>query len=328
MRTFITGATGFIGTHLVRRMAQTEHELLCLVRKSSNVNVLEELGVTLIRGDVTDKNSLLEGMRGCQWVINLGNVYSFWEPNKRVYRDVNVEGTRNVMECALELGVSKVVHVSTGATYGKPADCPFTEESVVGPLRFSEYARTKYAGDLIAWEFHQKKGLPLVMVYPAAVLGPGDPKPSGQYLRDLIHRRLPARVFEDSILTWVHVRDVAEVIYRAAEKENNIGEKYFAAKHQLSLAEINQMVSEIAGVRLPRMRLPDFMVMLNARLLTWWANLIKKPPLWGMSVDQIRTMKQGFVIDGSKAERELGITYTPLRATLEEAVASYREKTH
>jgi len=324
MRIFITGATGFIGNHLVRRMAQTEHELLCLVRKASNVSQLEELGVTLITGDVTDKNSLLEGMRGCQWVINLANIYTFWEPNKKVYTDVNVGGTRNVMECALELGVSKVVHVSTGVTYGKPVDCPFTEESPIGPVRFSEYARTKYGGDQIAWEFYQNRGLPLVMVYPAAVLGPGDPKPSGQYIKDVIHGRLPARVLEDSVLTWVHVRDVAEVIFRAAEKENNIGEKYFAAKHQLSLREANEMISQISGAPLPKLRLPDFMVMINARLFTWWANLVKKPPLWAMSVDQIRTMKEGFVIDGSKAERELGINYTPIRVALEEAIASYK----
>lgn len=324
MRTFITGATGFIGSHLVRRMAQIEHELLCLVRKTSNVSQLEELGATLITGDVTDRNSLLEGMRGCQWVINLANIYTFWEPNKQVYADVNVGGTRNVMECALELGVSKVVHVSTGVTYGKPVDYPFTEESPSGPVRFSEYARTKYRGDQITWEFYKNKGLPLVMVYPAAVIGPGDPKPSGQYIKDVMYGRLPARVLEDSILTWVHVRDVAEVIFRAAEKENNIGEKYFAAKHRLSLREANQMISQISGAPLPKLRLPDFMVMMNARLFTWWANLVKKPPLWAMSVDQIRTMKEGFVIDGSKAERELGITYTPIRVALEEAIASYK----
>ena len=325
MKIFITGGTGFIGTHLVKRMARDGHELCCLVRKSSHVGELEELGVTLVRGDVTDKASLIEGMRGCQWVINLANIYTFWELNKRVYTDVNVEGTRNVMECALETGVSKVVHVSTGVTYGKPENCPFTEESPVGPVRFSEYARTKYAGDQITWEFYERKGLPLVMVYPAAVLGPGDPKPSGQYLRDLIDRKLPARVFEDSVLTWVHVKDVAEAIVKVAEKENNIGEKYLVGKHQLSLGEMNQMVSEISGVSLPRFRLPDFMVMANAVLLTFWSNIIKKPPKWGMAMDQIRTMKEGFVIDGSKAERELGITYTPVRVAVEEAIASYRE---
>jgi dihydroflavonol-4-reductase len=325
MKTLITGATGFIGTHLVKRLAQTEHEMCCLVRKTSNVRVLRELGANLITGDVTDRDSLLEGMKGCDWVLNLANIYSFWEPNKQAYTDVNVEGTRNVMEAALETGVSKVVHVSTVLTYGKPADCPFAEECSVGPVRFSEYAETKYRGDLIAWELYEKKGLPLVMVYPGGVLGPGDPKPSGQYIQNLIHRRLPATVFHDVVLTWVHVRDVAEAILRAAEKEDNIGEQYIACKHQLSFREMNEMIREISGVPLPKLTFPNWLATVNATLLTGLANLIKKPPRLGMATDQMRTMKEGFKADGSKAERELGITYTPIRVALEEAIASYQE---
>ena len=323
MKVFITGATGFIGTHLVKRLARTEHEVCCSVRKTSNVCALESR-VTLVTGDVTDRSSLLEGMKGSDWVLNLANVYSFWEPHKRVYTDVNVEGTRNVMECALETGVSKVVHISSVVAYGKPVDCPFTEESPVGPARFSEYAETKYRGDLIAWELYQKRGLPLVMIYPGGVLGPGDQKASGQYIQNLVHRRLPATVFHDSILTWVHVRDVAEAILKAAEKEDNVGEKYIVCKHQLSFREINELASEISGVPLPKLTLPDWLAMANATLLTWLAGLTRKPPLWGMATDQMRTMKEGFRADGSKTERELGITYTPIRVALEEAIASYQ----
>jgi dihydroflavonol-4-reductase len=324
MKTFITGATGFIGTHLVKRLSQTKHVPYCLVRKTSDARTLKEMGATLVMGDVTDKDSLLEGMKGCDWVINLANVYSFWEPHKQIYTEVNVEGTRNVMECVLETGVSKVVHVSTVAIYGVPADCPFSEESIVGPVRFSEYARTKYAGDLIAWELYEKKRLPLVMIYPTAVLGPGDPKTTGQYIQDLIHRRMPARVFEDSIFTFVHVRDVAEAIVRALEKEHNLGEKYLVGNHQLSFGQINEMINEISGIPLPKIALPDWLVVVNATLLTALANLIKKPPILGMAKDKIGTMKHGARIDGSKTERELGITYTPIRIALEEAIASYQ----
>lgn len=324
MKIFITGATGFIGTHLVKRLVQTKHELYCLVRKTSNISELDKPGVILITGDVTDKHSLLKGMKGCEWVVNLANVYSFWEPDKRVYKAVNVEGTRKVMECALEAGVSKVVHISTAGIYGKPADSPFTEESPVGPVCFSQYFQTKYEGDLVAWEFYEKKRLPLLMVYPGAVLGPGDPKATGKYIDDLIHRRLPARVFEDSVLTWVYVKDVAEAIVKALEKENNLGEKYLVGKYRLSMREINEMIREISGVPLPKFRLPDPLVTLNAFILTQVANIIKKPPLWGMSRDQIRTMKKGFRFDGSKAERELGITYTPIRQALKETIESYQ----
>lgn len=171
MRVFITGATGFIGSHVAKRLAQTEHQMRCLVRETSDVGELKKLGATLVTGDIVDKGSVLEGMRGCDWVLDIAGLYSFWEPKKQVFTDVNITGTRNVMECALELGVAKVVHISTAGIYGKPEDIPFTEESSVGPDRFCEYFRTKYEGDLIAWELHRTKGLPLVMVYPGAVLG-------------------------------------------------------------------------------------------------------------------------------------------------------------
>ena len=164
------------------------------------------------------------------------------------------------------------------------------------------------------------------MVQPGGVLGPGDLKSTGQYIQNLIHRRMPGRVFPDSVLTWVHVRDVAEAIVRASAKDHNIGEKYLVGKYRLSLQELSEMVSDISDVPLPKMRLPDAIVQMNAVLLTWLADLVKKPPMLGMSVDQIRTMKEGFSFDGSKAERELGITYTSIRTALEEAIASYREE--
>jgi dihydroflavonol-4-reductase len=325
MRIFIAGGTGFIGTHLVQRLALTEHRMVCLVRKTSNVSTLEKVGATLVTGDVTDRDSLLQAMKGCCWVINLANVYSFWEPDRGVYSEVNIGGTRNVMEVALELGVVKVLHVSTALVYGKPADVPFTEESPVGPVRFSEYAETKYQGDLIAWELCEKKGLPLVVIYPAAVLGPGDPKASGQLIQSLIRRRLPATAFHDSIVTWVHVKDVAEAMLRAMDKRDNLGEKYLVGRKQLSMAQFYETVSEISGVPLPRVHLPDSLAMASARLLTWLADLTKKPPLWGMAVDKISMIKEGFRCDGSKAERELGVVYTPIRLAIEGAIASYRE---
>ncbi len=325
MKIFITGATGFIGSHLVKMLDGSGHRLYCLVRKTSNTSYLKNLDVELVIGDVTEQNSMFEAVKKCDWIINLANRYTYWEPDKSIYRKVNVDGTRNVMECALEAGISKIVHISTLGIYGKPADFPFNEDSPVGQERFSEYFKTKYEGDLIAWEMFKTKNLPLVMIYPVAVLGPGDPKTTGQYIRRLINRQMPARVFEDKIFTFVHVKDVATAIIKAAEKENNLGEKYIIGNSRLTFGEVNRMVSEISGVALPKMCLPDFMVAINARLLTWLADLIKKPPLWMLSVDQIKVMKEGAAADGTKAEKELGITYAPIRQAIEDAIASFRQ---
>jgi dihydroflavonol-4-reductase len=187
------------------------------VRRTSHTEELVELGCQLAYGDVTDRASVLEGTRGCQWVVNLANVYSFWEPDRSTYRRVNVEGTRNVMEAALEEGVLKVAPVSTFVVWGNPAQSPFDEETPVGP-RSTEYAESKYEGDQVVWKLYRERELPMVVLYPGGVLGVGDPKSTGQYIRDLIERRVPGMVFEASALTWVHAEDVAEAIVRALEK--------------------------------------------------------------------------------------------------------------
>ncbi|MER3404485.1 MAG: hypothetical protein C4289_04390 [Chloroflexota bacterium] len=146
----------------------------------------------LIPGDVTDRRAVHEGMCGCNCVVHLANVYSFWEPDRRVYWEVNVAGKRNVLEAALDLGVSKVVRISTTLVSGKPRDCLSTEESQPGTELFSEHARSKAAGDRLAWELFQTRGLPLVVVYPVGVPGPGNSRVSSRYIRNILERRLPA----------------------------------------------------------------------------------------------------------------------------------------
>ena len=131
-------------------------------------------------------------------------------------------------------------------------------------------------------------------------------------------------MFDDSTISWVHVKDVAEAIVRALEKEGNVGEKYLVCGERLTMREFNRMVSEISGVPLPRMQMPGPLVTLNAAALTAMSNITKKTPRWGMAVDQMRTIKEGIDADGSKAERELNITYTSIRTALEEAIAWYR----
>lgn len=324
MKAFITGATGFIGTRLVRRMACTGYELRCLARSTSDVSNIAAVGAAVVRGDVVDRDAVVRGMEGCDLVVNLAAAYEFWLPSRSVYHDVNVIGTRNVMEGALHAGVRKVVHVSSIVIFGKPSEDPITENSAVGGIRFSEYARTKYEGDRIAWALWEQKGLPLVVLYPGAVLGPADPKSSGRYLERIIERRLPATIFDDTIFPFVHVDDVVEAVVRAVEKPDNAGEKYLIVGENLTFAEINAMISEIARVALPRFRLPGGVAILLAAGLTWWADRVKRPPLWGMAVDQMRTMREGARVDGSKAERELGLHYIPIRTALEQAVAHRR----
>lgn len=324
MRIFVTGGTGFLGRQIVKRLVAAGHEVCCLVRSMNAATHLQQPGVQLVQGDLRGKGSLAAGMKGCSCAINAAAIFDFWLPDAGAYREVNVAGTRNVMEAVLEAGVSKVVHVSTVVVYGKPATSPATEATPVGPVRFSEYAQTKYEGELIAWELRKARALPLVVVYPGGILGPGDTKASGQYIRMLLEGKMPAAIFNDVSFPFVHVNDVAEAIARAAEKENNLGERYLVAGGNPTFGQMNQMISEIAGIRLPTRTLPGAMALASAALLTAIARFTKKPPAMGMSLDQMRTMKNALVVDGSKAEKELGIRYTPIRQALKEVIASIR----
>lgn len=327
MRVFVTGATGFVGSAVIPKLAASGHQLRCLVRASSLTTGLDRAGAELVRGDVTVRESLAPAMAGCDSVVHLANLYSLWEPDPRLYTTVNIDGTRNVMEAALESRVPKVVHISTVLVYGKPAEIPFSEETPPGSEQFSEYARTKAEGDRIAWGLHCERGLPLVVLYPAGILGPGDDKFTGQVIRNLVSGKMPATMLDDAVLTYVHVDDVAAGIVRAMEKQDNIGEKYILGTNQLSMREFFEIVCDCSGTAVPRLRIPDWLAMPTARLLTLLADLTNRPPLWGMAVDAVRMGIEGVQADGTKAERELGISYTPVRQALEECIRSLGERT-
>lgn len=323
MKVFVTGATGFIGNHLVQRLVSEGHEVRCLVRLGRKTRLLDNLRVQRVYGDVNNRAALREGMRGCDWLFHLANLYSMWEPDHSCFSRVNIDGTRDVLEIALESRVKKVVYVSTVAVFGKPKEDPFDETCRPGPKLFSEYARTKAAANQIAWDLYAQQGLPLVVLYPGIVLGAGDEKASGHYIQDIIHRRVPSTIFHNSYATYVYVGDVVEAMLRAAEKPETVGQKYLVGKQVLDGRAYADLISAVSGVALPFFHLPDWMVLAAAYLLTGLAAIIRRPPLWGLSIDAGWTLKNGFRCDGSKAERELGIRYTPVRLALEEAIESY-----
>lgn len=327
MKIFVTGGTGFIGTRLIERLAQTPHTVVCLVRPTSSTEAAQKAGAHLVVGDVTVRETLHRAMEGCDAVINLANIYEFWRRRVRDFRSVNVEGTRNVMEVALAVGVKKVVHVSTLAAFGHVKDPILTESSLQGTRHPSRYSRTKCLGEQVAWELHRTQGLPLVVVYPGATTGAGDTKPSGRYIEALVRGRLPSEVLIHSRLAWVHVDDVVEIIVRALEKEGNIGERYIAAAETLTFREVNRLVGELAGVKLPRLVMPTPMLLATAATLTLFGRLFRFEPMLGMSLEQMRTMRLGFSADGSKASRELDVRYKPVRVALAECIAHIREET-
>jgi len=136
---------------------------------------------------------------------------------------------------------------------------------------------------------------------------------------------MPAQVLTKHPFPFVHVKDVAEVIVRALEKQNNIGEKYIVSAENLTFGELNKMIRKISGTKLPIIKLPDWATSMTSYMVTGIANIIKKPPIWDLSIDQVKLMKQGFIIDGSKVERELGIKYTSVYDGIKESIESLQE---
>jgi dihydroflavonol-4-reductase len=326
LKIFITGASGFIGIHLVKFLSGCGHELHCYVRATSDVSSIEHLpDVKLHLGDVRDREALLAGMRGCDWVFHLANLYAMWHPRREEFAHINITGTQTVMECALECEVTRVIHVSTIAVFGKPNQIPFNELAKSQDPLASEYARTKAAGDALVWEMYHQRGLPVTILYPGIVLGAGDDKASGQYIQDLIRRRLPSTIFHSSSGTYVYVQDVVQAIYQSAVRSDTIGKSYLIGKYILNGSSYARLISRVANVKLPLLHFPDWMVITAAYLLTGLSSITGRAPWWGLSIDAARTLKMGFQADGSKAEHDLGIIYTPIEFALAEAIKSYRD---
>ena len=321
MKIFITGGTGFIGSQLVRCLAGSGHQLVCLARKNSEIRPLQEAGAAIVYGDLSDKESLRQGIQGCDWLVHLAASYTFWQVDRHVYHSANIQGMRNTMEAALEAQIKKVILVSTVVTFGD-AQWPITEDSLPGANCASEYAQTKRAGDEVAWQLYRDQNLPLVVIYPSCVVGPNDPKSSGRYIQNLVHGRMPAQILTNRPFSFVYVKDVCRAIFQALEKENNIGEKYIVNGANMTWGELNQLICDVGNASVPILRLPTPMVFLNARMLTALSNVTKKAPWLDLSIDQVSIMNQGCVADGSKAERELGIHYTPMHEALADAVAN------
>lgn len=325
MKVFITGGTGFIGGHVARRLTEAGHELHCLVRSSSDTRNLQALGAHLVLGTLQDTPALHDGMQGCAVLIHMAGMYSFWEPDMGILERANVEGTYQVMQAAAAAGVKRVLYLSTVAVYGLPEEKPFNEETPHAPLLSTRYARTKRQAEEIVRQTAAAQAMELVVLQPGAVIGAGDTRATGQYLNELLRGRLPLMSFSKSQMVFLHVADVCEAVARCVTMERATGQTYLLGETLMSMWDYLGMISEIGEVHMPYMKFPVIVPTILGWFLTPLSNLVKRPPLWGLSNDQVKMLRDGFVFDGSKAERELGIRYRPLRDAVADSVAWVRE---
>ena len=316
----ITGATGFVGRHVVERLLQEpDIRLRCLVRASSDCTRLESMGdrVELVQGDVCKPETLPPLMHGAWGVIHLAGYRDFWSRERSLYYQLNAQGAKNVFEAALEAGVQKVVQVSTPLAFGFPDRIPFDEATPAGPHP-SDYARSKYQGDTFGWTLHRERGLPLTVVHLAAVIGAGDPCPTME-VRRAVENKLPALVGADTVYTYLNVRDAADAIVRALWNPGTVGRRYLFGTERASTREYFEIIGALADVPVPRLNLPESALLPVAKLLEKIARWTGVRP--ALPVDILKTTAVGSLLfDGSRAEQELDMTYTPLREALREAV--------
>ena len=310
MRYFITGASGFLGGVLARQLRQAGHAVNASVRSPQKASELQSVGVDLFTGDVTDKESMRQAMQGVDGVFHVAGWYKVGARDKSPGEKVNVQGTRNVLELMKELRIPKGVYTSTLAinsdTHGELKD----ERYRFTGRHLSEYDRTKAAAHEIANEFIAN-GLPLVIVMPGGIYGPGDTSVLRRTLIDFLQGKLPM-IPSQAGITWAHVEDIARGHILAMEK-GVLGETYIIAGEPSTYQEAYQLASHITGRPAP--------AVVPYQILKLMSYVVKP---FDAFVPEVYTSEALRVLagptywgDNSKARRFLGYNPRPLSEGLE-----------
>lgn len=324
MKVLLTGATGFIGGHLLRALVAAGAEVRCLVRQTSPRRNLNGLAADVVVGDLRDAGSVRRAIRGCAAVYHCAADYRLYARHPRELYESNVDGTRRVLRAAAEEGVRRVVYTSSvGALGREPDDSPATEATPVGlEDMVGHYKRSKFLAERVADEW-AAKGLPVVIVNPSTPVGEGDLKPTatGKLILDFLKGKVPAYV--DTGLNLVDVRDVAQGHLLSAER-GRVGERYILGHENLTLAEIYRLLGRLTGLPAPRIRLPHWLPLTWAALETGFGRLTGRPP--EVPLEAVRLSRHPMYFDASKAVRELGLPQSPIDQALRRAVAWFTEQ--
>ena len=325
MKILVTGATGFIGSNLVRELLAQGQAVRALCRPESDRSALADLPVEIAAGDVTDLRSLREAMRDIRQVYHAAALYALWAPSRYLFYEVNIAGTRNVLEAAQEARVERVVHTSTHATVGvgENLDVPVDESRPFNRWKFSnEYVRSKALAEKEVQRFVEE-GLPVVTVNPTAPLGPGDhkPTPTGDFLVRLLNGQL--RVYVDAHVNFVHVRDVVQGHILAME-HGQPGVRYLLGGTNTRVKDVIDQVREMEGDVPGVIEVPGGVAVVAGYLFQIGSRITGRKPL--IDAGSVLFLLRCPPVDSTRAVTELGLPQTPLEETLAEAIAWYREQ--
>jgi dihydroflavonol-4-reductase len=324
MKVFLTGSTGFVGSHVARAYAAAGVDLRLLTRTTSKLTAIENLNAEIVVGDLRQPESLRSALRGCDALVHVAADYRLWVRDPKEMYAANVDGTRELLRIAREEGVAKVVYTSSVATMGFKSDGTIVDEAT--PVSLADmigvYKRSKFMAEQEAITA-ARSGQHVMILNPTTPIGPGDakPTPTGRIVVDFLNRKFPAYV--DTGLNLVDVSEIARMHVVALE-QGTAGERYVLGGENLTLKQILDRMSAITGLPSPTIKVPHAVAMAFAFFDETVTGKIRgKEPR--ATVEAVRMGRKYMFASSSKAERELGFRvlpiYTALRAAIEWFVA-------
>ena len=325
MTILVTGATGFVGSAVLRKLLERGQQVVALARPGSDRRNLEGLSVRVAEGDLTDRASLKAALKGCSGLFHVAADYRLWTRHPERMFAANVEGSRNILLAAADAGVSRMVYTSSVATLGihsdgTPSDekTPVVFENMIGPYKQSKFRAEEEVSRLI-----REHKLPVVIVNPSTPIGPRDikPTPTGRMIVEAASGKMPA--FVDTGLNVVHVDDVA-VGHLLAFDAGEVGERYVLGAEDMTLQAILGEIAAIVKRRPPKVKIPHNMILPIAYAAEAWTRLSGGDEPF-VTVDGIRMAKKKMFFSSAKAGRELGYAPRPARQALGDAVSWFRD---
>ena len=323
MSILITGATGFIGSHITRKLVERGENVKVLLRKTSKTQNIEDLNIEKVYGDILDKESILKALQGCDTLYHSAGMVSFKRADYKKMEDINVTGARNVLSAAHESGLNKVLFTSSVAAIGPDSANNLITEKTEYKIYDKKigYMNDKYDAEQVAHEYIAK-GLPVTILNPSVVLGAGD-----IYLSSTASvlwyckKKFPG--YMDGTFNIVDVDDVAEGHILAAER-GNAGERYILGNKNVNVKEYFNMLEKVSGVKAPGIKIPYFAAYGTAYFIE---RIIGKsfPNYTTMDLDSVRLSQFNWHVDCSKAINDLGFKQTPVEETLKRTVDWFKE---
>jgi dihydroflavonol-4-reductase len=323
MRIFVTGATGFVGSHVARSLGAAGAELRLLTRKTSRTEHLEGLPAELVTGDLLQPENLRSAISGCDALVHIAADYRLWVPNPRTMYAANVEGTKALLRLARETGVGRVVYTSSVATMGFLSDGTVVDEETPVSIAnmIGHYKRSKFLAEQEAIAA-ARLGQRVVILNPTTPIGSDDakPTPTGRIVVDFLNRKFPAYV--DTGLNLVDVQSVA-AMHVAALDRGASGERYILGGENLTLKQILDRMAAMTGLPSPTMQVPHAVAMTFAFFDEWiTGRILGREPR--ATVEAVRMGKKKMFASSTKAERDLGYQVVPVHSGLRAAIDWFR----